>query len=86
MKQCQVALTSGKYDEAIRASIAWNTEVMKGRKSAPWVRISARSQIDVRYRGAERLLPEEDELPTLWRNQYFFDSLKKITRQLRNVA
>ena len=29
---------------------------------------------------------EEDELSTLWQNQYFFDSLKKITRQLSNVA
>jgi hypothetical protein len=66
--------------------IDWNTQVMKARSSAPWVRITSNDKIEVRYRGAEQLLPEEDELPTLWRNQYFFDSLKKVTRQLRNVA
>lgn len=86
MRHCHAALASGKYDESIRAVIAWNAEVMKTRSAAPWVRISERNTIDVRYRGAEHLLPEEDELSTLWRNQYFFDSLKKITRQLRNVA
>lgn len=85
MRQCHVALSSGKYDSAIRAVIAWNAEVMKARSSAPWVRISDRNRIEVRYRGSEHLLPEQDELPTLWRNQYFFDSLKKITRQLRNA-
>lgn len=86
MRRCHSALGAGKYDEAIPAVIAWNAEVMKARSSAPWVRVSERNTIDVRYRGAEHLLPEEDELPTLWRNQYFFDSLKKITRQLRNGA
>jgi hypothetical protein len=86
MRQCQIALRSGKYDSAIRAVIEWNTEVMKRRESAPWVRVSDRNRIEVRYRGAEHLLLEQDELPTLWRNQYFFDSLKKVTRQLGNVA
>ena len=82
---CQSSLASGKYDAAIRALLDWNAGVMAARKSAPWARLEG-GRIDVRYRGAEQLLPEEDELPTLWRNSYFFDSLKKITRQLTAVA
>jgi hypothetical protein len=50
------------------------------------VRLSPRGEIDVRYRGAETLLPGERDLGSLWRNQYFVDSLKNITRQLAESA
>lgn len=86
MKQCHAALASGKYEEAIGAVLAWNAEVMRERKAAAWARLGDRGHIDVRYRGAERRLPEEGEIPTLWRNQYFIDSLKRITLQLRSAA
>ena len=41
-------------------------------------------RLDVRYRGEEQLLPERDELPLLWRNPYFLDSLRQITWQLED--
>jgi hypothetical protein len=85
MASCHAALVAGKYGEAIHALLTWNAEVMKSRNAAPWARASGRGAIEVRYRAVERLLPEEDELATLWHNQYFVDSLKKLTRQLRNV-
>jgi len=83
---CHTALAAGKYDEAIRSLLSWNAVTMAARKAGPWATLSETGRIDVRYRGAEHLLPEEDELPTLWRNSYFFDSLKNITRQLKEVA
>jgi hypothetical protein len=82
MRDCHTALAAGRYDESIRALIEWNAEVMKTRKSAPWVRLSGSNRLDVRYRGAEMLLPKEEELGTLWHNQYFVNSLKSITHQL----
>jgi hypothetical protein len=82
MKACQAALSGGKYGDAICHLLEWNAELMKSRKAAPWARLSPDGRIEVRYRGAETLLPEEDELGTLWNNQYFVDSLKRITRQL----
>ena len=41
------------------------------------------ARLVVRYRGVEPRLPDEDELPELWRNSYFIDALKRVTRQLR---
>ena len=82
MKSCHTALAGGKYSDAIHYLLDWNTELMKTRKAAPWARLSADGRIEVRFRGAETLLPEEGELGTLWNNQYFVDSLKRITRQL----
>jgi hypothetical protein len=82
MKACHAALAGGKYGDAIRDLLEWNAELMKSRKAAPWARLSSDGRIEVRYRGAETLLPEEGELGTLWKNQYFVDSLKRITRQL----
>ena len=54
----------------------------EGRKSAPWARLGEGGRLDVRYRGAEQLLPDGDELATLWRNSYFVDALEAVTRQL----
>jgi hypothetical protein len=86
MKVCHSALAGGKYSEAILHLLDWNADLMKSRKAAPWARMSANGRIEVRYRGAETLLPEEGELGTLWKNQYFVDSLKRITRQLSGGA
>ncbi len=40
------------------------------------VELAGPGVIEVRYRGAERSLPDANELHNLWRNQYFIDSLK----------
>jgi len=65
--------------------LEWNKSVMENRKSSPWVLLSDRGRIDIRYKGLDSILPDGDKLPTLWRNGYFIDSLKNILSQLRNV-
>jgi hypothetical protein len=59
---------------------------METRRGAAWVVIADDGRIDVRYRGSDRLLPEKEELPHLWRNSYFIDSLKTVTLQLKEKA
>ena len=81
MVSCADALAAGAYEEALETTLAWNAAVMQGRNGAPWVRKEGQ-RLDVRYRGAEQLLPQADELPTLWRNSYFVESLKRIASQI----
>ena len=85
MKRCYISLANGDYNEAIMSILEWNKRVMEERKSIPWVLLSDRGRIDVRYKGLDSILPDGDKLLTLWRNGYFIDSLKNILRQLRNV-
>ncbi len=85
MKRCYISLANGDYNEAIMSILEWNKRVMEERKSSPWVLLSDRGRIDVRYKGLDSVLPDGDKLPSLWRNNYFIDSLKNIIRQLRNV-
>ena len=66
------------------AVLEWNRVVMAFRKAAPWVLVGPDGRLDVRYRGAEQLLPERDELTLLWRNPYFLDSLRQITWKLED--
>ena len=83
MEGCHDALGSGDYAGAIRSLVEWNSAVMESRGAAPWVRLGERRRLDVRYRGIEPRLPDRGELPELWRNSYFIDALKLVTRQLR---
>ncbi|MGH7860124.1 MAG: hypothetical protein ACREQY_22585, partial [Candidatus Binatia bacterium] len=85
-RRCHAAMAGGEYEEALLALVDWNARVMADRKAAPWVRVGENGRIDVRYRGSERLLPSEDELPDLWRYDYFIGSLKRVTHQLRGAA
>jgi hypothetical protein len=85
MQRCANALTAGAYEDAVRTLLSWNEIVMEARGARPWAAIGADGQVDVRYRGLDRLLPERGDLPTLWRNSYFVDSLKAVIRQLRDV-
>lgn len=78
------ALTTGNFEEVVFSLLDWNAKVMAVRNAAPWARLAEDGRIDVRYRGIERLLPHADRLPMLWHNSYFIDSLKSVTRQLRN--
>ena len=85
MDGCHEALGNGDYGGAIRSLLDWNKAVMETRGAAPWVRLGDRRRLDVRYRGNEPRLPDRDELPELWRNSYFIDALKLVTRQLRTA-
>lgn len=82
----QRGLSDGHYRQGLNALLEWHKTVMNSRSGASWVQIGEDGMLDVRYRGAEQELPSGDELPELWRNGYFVDSLKAITRQLGNTA
>ena len=84
--RCQRGLSSGNYRETLRALLEWHKNVMNSRGGASWVQIGGDGKLDVRYRGADQELPSRDDLPELWRNGYFIDSLKAITRQLGTAA
>lgn len=78
--ECDEALRTGQYRNAIETILRWNEVVMSGRGSAPWVK-SVGGKLDVRFRGLEVAFPKRDELPDLWRNGYFLDSLREVTFQ-----
>ncbi|MXW55090.1 MAG: hypothetical protein F4X44_02680 [Gammaproteobacteria bacterium] len=80
--RCQQGLAGGSYFESLTALLDWHTSVTARRGGSAWVQIGANGKLDVRYRGAEQLLPSSDDLPNLWRNSYFIDSLKSISSQL----
>jgi hypothetical protein len=81
IRRCDEALGAGDYEAAVRALLKWNEIVMGRRKSAPWLRLES-GELQVRYRGTERELPGADTLPSLWRNSYFLNALKNVTRQI----
>ena len=81
MLRCHTAFRAADYQEAIHSLLDWNAEVLGARGSAPWVTRSG-GKLDVRYRGDDRFLVDAADLPFLWRNSYFLDSLKDVTRQL----
>lgn len=82
--EVHAGMCEGDYEGAVEGLLGWNEKVMQTRGGAPWARIAEGKRLDVRYRGAEQLLPQMDELSTLWMNSYFVDALKSITRQLRH--
>ena len=82
----QRELSSGSYRHGLNALLGWHKTVMNSRGGASWVQVGEDGKLDVRYRGAEQELPTGDDLPELWRNGYFIDSLKAITRQLATPA
>lgn len=85
MLRCHAALRATDYQEAIHTLLEWNAEVLGTRGSAPWVTRSG-GKLDVRYRGDDGFLAAPEDLPFLWRNSYFLDSLKDVTRQLGEGA
>jgi hypothetical protein len=81
MKNCDLALAAGAYDEAIMGILEWNKIVMAARKAAPWIQLND-GKLEVRYRGQEKVLPDGKMLSELWRNSYFIDALKSIVHLL----
>lgn len=83
--QCATRVLDGfqtaNWARAIEGVLRWNELVMQGRKSFAWVGLT-NGKLDVRYQDDERELPSRDELPHVWRNSYFLDSLRVITKQL----
>ena len=77
------ALASGDYDAALSILIEQNGAVMASRGSgAPWVEIRD-GKLHVRFLDeSSGQLPTHSELPFLWTNSYFLDSLRTVTMQV----
>jgi hypothetical protein len=77
------ALASGDYDAAMSILIEQNREVMASRGSgAPWVELRD-SKLHVRFLDeSSGQLPTQSELPFLWTNSYFLDSLRTVAMQV----
>jgi hypothetical protein len=77
------ALASGDYEAALSLLIEQNRAVMASRGStAPWVEIRD-GKLHVRFlEEAGGQLPTRSELPSLWTNSYFIDSLRAVTMQV----
>jgi hypothetical protein len=80
--QLAEALQMGQYELALDLCLAQNKEVMKERGSQPWLTLKNR-QFDVRLREEADWLPAKAELPGLWVNTYFINSLKFVGSQLQ---
>jgi hypothetical protein len=75
------SLRVGNYADVIRIAADQNAEVMKTRGGAPWLAIE-RGRLKVRLREESGFLPEARELPALWINTYFINSLKALGRKV----
>jgi hypothetical protein len=79
------ALGVGDYAKAVHTALTQNAEVMKARGGGPWLVIE-RNRLKVRLREESGTLPEAGELPRLWVNSYFLNSLKTIGRKIAGKA
>lgn len=76
------SMAVGDYQELVRLLLEHNAAVMQARLgSAPWVRLS-NGRLDVRYRDERFDLEPRDELPRLWLNSYFLNSLAAVRATL----
>jgi len=77
------ALASGDYAAALSLLMEQNRAVMSSRGSAaPWVEVRD-GKLHVRFLDETgRQLPSRDELPSLWTNSYFIDSLRAVAMQV----
>jgi len=75
------ALSSGDYRAAMDLALLQNQAVMQERGGDAWIKLKA-GRLDVRFRDDAGELPSRDELPDLWTNTYFINSLKLMGYQI----
>ncbi|MFP2903662.1 hypothetical protein ACLESD_01020 [Pyxidicoccus sp. 3LFB2] len=76
------AFSGGDVPQALRLLIQQNADIMKSRHAAePWVRIE-RSRLKVHFADEVGALPKKSELPHIWKNTYFINSLQNVARTL----
>lgn len=81
INQLTQQLHAGDYAGAIHTLLALNAEVMKSRGGAPWVTMN-KGRLKVQLREESGWLPERADLPGLWQNTYFINSLKWVGKTL----
>jgi len=80
-----VSLANGRYQQALELLIDQNKAVMQTRGGSEWVALKA-DRVSVRFHENAVALPVRDELPDLWTNTYFLNSLKLIGYQVDGGA
>ncbi len=78
-------LREGDYGSAVKLAIDHNATVMKSRGAAPWVSIE-HNRLKVRLREEVAALSPPEDLPALWTNFYFINTLKIIGRSVIGVV
>jgi hypothetical protein len=76
------AMAEGDFVAALSATLEWNKQVMSRRGGGPWASVDARGLLSVGMAAPEKGMPEGDKLGSLWRNDYFISSLRRISHQL----
>jgi len=72
------ALAGGEYTTVLEHLLAHNLHVMQERNgSQPWAHLT-NGKLDVRYHDETTRILSGDELPELWRNTYFINSLHQV--------
>jgi hypothetical protein len=80
------AFALGEYDSALRLLVEHNTHVMQARHGVgAWVVLDG-DRLDVRLKDEARGLPTGQELPQLWWNTYFINSLKNVQATLAEAS
>jgi hypothetical protein len=71
------AMCRGRYAEAIEHLLEQNRAVMQERGGDAWIK-RKKGRLDVRLRAEMSDLPPAQDVPALWINNYFLNSLKQI--------
>jgi hypothetical protein len=76
------AMSSADYSKSIQLLLEQNTDVMRERGGSPWILLKEENILDVHYRENTTGLVNPSEIPDLWMNSYFLNSLKRIGYQI----
>lgn len=76
-------LYTGDYAPVLQLLLAQNTAVMAARGSAPWIKLK-QNRFDVRVQEESGPLLDKNDLPRLWLNSYFINSLKTVGLQVNS--
>jgi hypothetical protein len=78
----QETLAAGAYTDFFALAAQHNAQIMQERGGgAPWLSLEG-PRLKVRLKSETAWLPEAGELPELWVNSYFINSLKRIGAQV----
>lgn len=76
------ALSLGDFAQALKLLLEQNAFVMRSRHGAePWVRLDG-GKLKVHFADEIDTLSKKSELPFLWKNTYFINSLKRVATTL----
>jgi len=73
---------TGDYGALVELLVVQSAAVMKARGGSPWVEVR-QGRLAVHVRSEKGWLPEQEELPTIWRFPYFIDSMRAIAAGLK---